>query len=208
MIDRPGGEGPALLTFGVFPDGLPRGCGVVRPNFRVSPGRRFAVKTVEGSVLIEKLGMGYLRQVSVFGALSEAGIEFLMTRGRILQLDAGEVLYEPGDRGDCFYVVLQGSLSFYQQHEGQLAHVRDLEVGEEMGFCAMIALHDRVGRPVAAGPCLVLEVTSGQFYDLHEERPTDFGLLLLNLARGMARTLRDVSDHVAEQALRQRRAAG
>ncbi len=166
------------------------------------------MKTVDGCALIDKLGMDCLRQVSVFGALSEDGIAFLMTRGRVLQLDAGEVLYQPGDRGDCFYVVLQGVLSFHQLHEGRLAHVRDVEMGEEVGFCAMIALHDRVGRPVAAGPCLVLEVTSAQFYDLHEERPTDFGLLLLNLARGMARTLRDVSDHVAEQALRRRRAAG
>lgn len=162
------------------------------------------MQTLDGKQLIEQPGMDALRQISVFGALSPQAVEFLLTRGRVLGLDEGEILYEPGDRGDCFYVVLQGALSFYQQHEGRLAHVRDVLVGEEMGFCAMIALHDRVGRPVVASRCLVLEVSSALFFDLHESYPTDFGLLLLNLARGMARTLRDVSDLVAEQALARR----
>ncbi len=159
------------------------------------------MKTLDGSERLGQLGLEYLGEISVFGALSPAAIEFLMTRGRVLQLDAGEALYESGDRADQFYVVLEGALSFYQAHDGQLAHVRDLEVGEEMGFCAMIALHDRVGRPVAARPSQVLEVSSDLFYALHESLPTDFGLLLLNLARGMARTLREVSDQVAEQRL-------
>lgn len=162
------------------------------------------MQAVDGQGTIERIGIDALRQVSVFGALSSPAIEFLMSRGRVLQLDEGDVLYEPGDRGDRFYVVLQGSLSFYQQHEGRLAHVRDLHVGEEMGFCAMVALHERVGRPIAADKGHVLEVSSALFYDFHEQFPADFGLLLLNLARGMARTLREVSDHVAEVHLRQR----
>lgn len=159
------------------------------------------MQILDGRELSERLGMDALRQISVFGALSPQAVEFLMVHGRVLALEKGEGLYEAGDRGDCFYVVIQGSLSFYQQHAGQLVHVRDVCVGEEMGFCAMIALHDRIGRPVAAGQCHVLEVGSALFYDLHEDYPTDFGLLLLNLARGMARTLRDVGDLVAEQAL-------
>lgn len=154
------------------------------------------MRTADGSETLGLLGLPYLRQISLFGALSPSAIEFLMTHGQVLQLEVGDALYELGDPGDKFFVVLQGALSFYQAHEGRLAHVRDLGVGEEMGFCAMIALHDRVGRPVAIAPTRVLEVTSALFYDLHQSLPSDFGLLLLNLARGMARTLRDVSDHM------------
>ena len=158
----------------------------------------------DGRGLIELLGIAQLQQLSVFGALSPQAIEFLIARGRVLRLDRDEVLYQPGDPGDCFYVVMQGSLSFHQQHRGQLAYVRDVQAGEEMGFCAMIALHDRVGRPVASESSCVLEVGCALFHDLHQQMPADFGLLLLNLARGMARTLRDVGDHVAEFHLRRR----
>lgn len=163
------------------------------------------MEIIGGKHLIDEMGMRYFQDASVFGALSPAALEFLLTGGRVLRLDAGEVLYEPGDRGDRFYVVLAGTLSYFQSHEGELAHIRKLGFGEEIGFCAMIALHARIGRPVAAENSLLLEVTSELFFDLHERYPTEFGLFLLNLSREMARTLRGVTDLVAGYRLALRR---
>ena len=108
------------------------------------------MKTVSGSSLMDRFGIDYLQGASVFGALSPDAIEFLLERGRVFALEKGDVVYEPGDKGDRFYVVLQGALSFYQFHLGEFAYIRDHQFGEEMGFVAMIALHDRVGRAVAA----------------------------------------------------------
>lgn len=155
------------------------------------------MKTVDGRDLVEQFGMHYLQGASAFGALSSTAIEFLMANGRALQLDKGDVLYEPGDKGDKFFVVLQGSLSFYQLQNGEFAHICEHRFGAEVGFVAMVALHDRLGRSVAAESSHVLEISCGLFYDLHEQHPTDFGVFLLNLSREMARTIRAVGDLVA-----------
>lgn len=46
--------------------------------------------------------MDYLQGAAVFGALSPAGIEFLLNSGCLLGLDKGDVVYEPGDKGIGF----------------------------------------------------------------------------------------------------------
>ena len=148
--------------------------------------------------------MPYFQEASVFGAVSPTAIEFLLDRGRALHLAKGEVVYEPGDKGDKFYVILQGSLSFYQFYQNEFAYIRDHLFGEEMGFVAMIALHDRIGKAVAAEDCYLLEISCGLFHELHERFPTDFGLFLLNLSREMARTIRDVSNLVVENEVAKR----
>lgn len=67
-----------------------------------------------------------------------------------------------------------------------------------MGFVSTIALHDRVGKGVAKGDTRVLEIDCALFYRLHEEQPTDFGLLMMNLARELARTVRRVDNIIVE----------
>lgn len=161
------------------------------------------MKTVDGRDLVEKFGIPYFQSAAAFGALSAAAIEFLMLNGRALELDTGDILYDAGDKGDRFYVVLQGSLSFHQAQQGKFTHICDQRFGAEIGFVAMIALHDRLGRSVAAENSLVLEISSGLFFDLHEQYPSDFGVFLLNLSREMARTIRDVGDFVARNQIAQ-----
>ena len=159
------------------------------------------MKTVTGASLIDRFGIDYFREAPVFGALSPAAIEFLLDNGRVLELDRGDVLFEPGDRAEKFFVVLQGALSFYHFHRGQYAFLRDHLFGEEIGYVAMIALHDRIGRAAARQDSRVLEISSGLFYRLHKAMPADFGLFVLNLSRAMARTIREVSNIVVEGAI-------
>lgn len=163
------------------------------------------MQTVSGTSLIDRFGMEYFQGAAAFGAVSPAAIEFLLDGGRVLQLKKGEVVYRPGDKGDRFYVILQGSLSFYQYYLDEFAYIRDHLFGEEMGFVAMIALHDRVGKAVAAEDAYLLEISCGLFHELHERFPVDFGLFLLNLSREMARTIREVSNIIVENEISKRR---
>lgn len=159
------------------------------------------METVNGNELIERFGMAYFQGASVFGALSADTVAFLLQRGRVLHLHEGDVVYEPGDPGDRFYVVLQGSLAFYQCHLGKFAFIRDHLFGEEMGFVAMIALHERIGRAVAREDGYVVEITAGLFHALQKHDPAQFGVFLLNLSREMARTIREVSNLIVENAI-------
>ena len=159
---------------------------------------------IKGSDLLERFEMDYFQDASIFGALSPEVIEYLLQNGRVYSVDKGEVIYKPGDKADKFLVILNGSVSFYQYHNGEFAYIRDHLFGEELGFVAMIALHDRVGKAVAAEDSIILEVTCTLFAELQRERPKDFAILLLNISREMARTIRDISNTVVDQKIAQR----
>ncbi|RVU32645.1 MULTISPECIES: Crp/Fnr family transcriptional regulator [Neptunomonas] len=148
--------------------------------------------------LLELIPLDRLKEASTFGALSGSAIEYLLHKGSLLKLSKGEALYQYGDPGGCFYVVLDGALAFYKHHEGKMLYIRDFCFGEELGFMAMVALHHRVGSAEAAEDTIVLEVSCGLFHDLHDTMPADFGVLLLNLSREMARVVRELENRIVK----------
>ncbi len=139
-----------------------------------------------------------LQQASIFGAISADTINWLVHEGKKKKLAAGEVLFEPGQRGDSFYIILDGKIALYNTDGQQFAHTRDYETGQQVGFVSVIALHDRIGKAVATIETVTLEIDYQLFYRLHNEHPADFGLMMLNLAREMARTIRAMGATIAQ----------
>ena len=64
---------------------------------------------------------------------------------------------------------------------------------------SLIALLVRVGRAVWHSVSLALDIYSIQFHAFHNDRPLDFGILMLNLAREMARSLRTADNMLVEK---------
>jgi len=152
---------------------------------------------VSPSSFIERYGLDYLRGASTLGALSEEALSYLIERGELFEMMPGETLFNIDDPVDCFYVILDGGIAFYKPSKEGRTHIRDYNFGMELGFVAMIGLHNRVGDAEAAKPTLILKVTCDLFNDLHQDLPNDFGILLLNLSREMSRRLRDADERLA-----------
>lgn len=161
-------------------------------------GQDNKVRNVSSSELIEEFGIDYFKNASTFGALSENAITFLLENGIICQLDTGEQLFAYDSPGDNFFVVLKGSIQFYKAGKHQPTHIRDYLFGQEIGSVAMIGLHNRSGEAFAGEESITLKVSCDLFHSLHEKFPTDFGILLLNLSREMARRLRESDEKLAE----------
>ncbi|MEH6628075.1 MAG: cyclic nucleotide-binding domain-containing protein [Motiliproteus sp.] len=157
------------------------------------------MKTVPCPDVLSRFSLEYFKAASTFGALSDDTLVWLLNHGKVLELTKDEILFKPGDRGDVFYVILQGTFAYYKNHLGKVAFIRNYKQGEQIGFMSMIALHNRVGSSVANDECLVLEVNNSLFHRLHETAPVDFGLLMMNLAREMARTLRSVDNILVDK---------
>jgi CRP-like cAMP-binding protein len=161
------------------------------------------MKSIDGQALWHALGARHFREMSTFGALPDSTVQRLLAEGKVWQLDKGEVLYRAGDRVYSFFVVISGKLAMYICAEDQHAFSRHHIRGEEVGFVAMIGLHDRVSTAVAAEETLVVEISSDQFLELHISEPEAFGLLLLNLSREMARGIRQLSSIIVQMSMQQ-----
>ena len=135
---------------------------------------------------------------SVFGAISVEATRFLLENGNIYQLAEGETVFQCGERGTSFFVVCEGELAYFKRYKGHETMTRRITFGEEVGFVARIGLHDHLGHADALQDSVVLEINAALFSDLHQHFPLDFGLMLMNLARELARTVRKLSDTIVE----------
>jgi len=156
------------------------------------------MKTVSVTDSEYDISISRLKEGSIFGALSEPAIQYLLDNGILKYAVKGDEIFSYGGKGGYFHIVLHGTLDFYKHHENKSILTRTICFGEVIGFVSMIALHDRVGNLYAHEDSLLLEISSHLFSDFHDDFPFDFGILLMNLSRDMARTIRTLSNVLVE----------
>ncbi len=144
------------------------------------------------------LSLDACREFSVFGALSDDSIEFLLSHGDCIELSKHEMLYHTGDPSNGFYVVLSGLLAFYKEHQGHSCLVRQYAPGEELGFVGMISLHPRAGWAQMHEAGRVLRVSDAIFHQLQQRNGHDFTLLLINLVRDKSRELTNANNMLVD----------
>jgi CRP-like cAMP-binding protein len=149
--------------------------------------------------LLKTRELSSFTNASVFGALQEESILWLLEQGEIRSMKQGECLFAKGQPGNSFHVILQGQVSYYKYHNGKYAYIREYCIGEQIGFMSLIALHDRVGRAECHNDTIALEIDNSLFQAFHNQYPREFGILMINLAREMARSLRSVDNLLVEK---------
>lgn len=156
------------------------------------------MKTVLSQQTQYDISPSHLKKGSIFGALSDSAIYFLLENGVLHEAKKDDEVFAYDSKGGSFYAVLHGNLDFYKHHDDRITRTRTIQFGEAIGFVSMIALHERVGTLYALEECLLLEISSLLFSDLHDQYAFDFGILLMNLSRDMARTIRVLSDDLVD----------
>jgi len=156
------------------------------------------MKTLTVYELHQRFSSEYVQGLSTFGAISEDVVKRLLAEGEIFELERGETLYEVGSSVDEFYVILSGRIALYHHYHDKPKLTHYYGPGQQIGFVGLIALHARKGTAVADERCCILSISSKQYYDLYQTSSEAFGLLTLNLAREMARTIGEMGDLIAE----------
>jgi CRP-like cAMP-binding protein len=147
------------------------------------------MKILAADETIDKLGWDCLNELSTFGALSNDVIIELLHKGVIRHYRKGEYLTRLDQVAEDFQVVLSGCLAYYRRFEGCDVLTRQFGQGEQVGFDLMIGLLNHNGTDVAQQESLVLDISREQFVKLHVDFPADFGLLMINLSRELAREI-------------------
>lgn len=155
--------------------------------------------------LLQRLDIDACRELATFGALSDECILALLDEGEILALAPGEKIERHDEPADDFQIVLAGRMAFYKRAEGCQVLTRYFHAGEQIGFDLMIGLIPHNGTDVAEEPTLLLSIDKPLFYRLHVEHPEDFGLLMINLARELAREIEILEDLITDVAPGSRR---
>lgn len=144
---------------------------------------------------------GFCQRLSMFGALSQESLNFLLQQGDLLAVQVGDELFSVGDNSDTFYVIINGAVRFYQQrdHDGERVPLRLYVAGEQIGFVGMIGLHERRGDAIVEQEGCLLQISSALFHQLCEQYPEMFMIFLINITREMSREISHLDQMYADK---------
>jgi len=147
------------------------------------------MEILDTDAAMERLGWECLNELSTFGALSNEVVANLLHNGIIRHYQEGEYVARIERVAESFQVLLSGRIAYYRHFDDCDVLTRHFHQGEQMGFDQMIGLFTQNGTVVVLEDSLVLDISNQQFSRLRIDFPADFGLLMINLARELAREI-------------------
>jgi len=135
-----------------------------------------------------------LQEMSIFGGCTPASIELLLERARALRVDRGDFFFREGDAGTSAFVLERGEVAIVKRFEGEDYFLRTLEAGTCFGEVALMDFFPRSASVAAVTDCRALEFHARDLLELARKDPEQFSLVYMNIARELARRLRDANE--------------
>jgi CRP/FNR family cyclic AMP-dependent transcriptional regulator len=140
-----------------------------------------------------------LRELGLFGGLDQELLEFLSLNLKILHCPAEYLIFEENDVAREFYVLLRGEVEVFKvQKRGSEARLATLSPGHWFGEMSVLDVRPRSAGVRALTTCRLLIVTARDLDALYRRDLRSYTLVVLNVARELARRLRLVDELVAD----------
>ena len=132
-----------------------------------------------------------LRDVGLFGALSDEFLEHLCATLEVKRLLPGELVFREGDPAREMYVVLDGEMEVLKKsRRGRETRVAILGPNDCFGEMSIIDMQNRSASVRALAPSRLLRVTTEDMDSLYRHDLKSYTLIVLNIARDLSRRLR------------------
>lgn len=141
-----------------------------------------------------------LRDIGLFGGLSDESLERLASQLPELRAEPGKVVVREGDLATEMFVVIAGELEVVKQAtDGSTVRVALLGPGDWFGEMTIIDVQPRSASVRALAPSVLLSMSADQVDRLlYRVALKDYSLLIMNIARELSRRLR-VADGILAQ---------
>ena len=139
-----------------------------------------------------------LRDIGLFGGLDDESLDALTGELRASLFDPGALVMKEGDHAREMFVVLSGELEVVRHSaNGSEGRVALLGPGNWVGEMSIIDPQPRSASVRALAPSILLVVTTEDLDRLYRRDMKSYLLVVLNIAREMARRLRVADGMIA-----------
>ncbi|RXK55366.1 cyclic nucleotide-binding domain-containing protein [Oleiharenicola lentus] len=133
----------------------------------------------------------FIRRLPVMAGLDDEAVQFLQGLASEETHAAGSVIVREGAPGDRMYFVRSGRVRVMKAPAVQLA---EFGPGDFFGEMSLVESVARSASVIALEPTRVCTLRGVDFYKLYRQRPEQYGIVMLNIARDLARRLRHIDD--------------
>jgi CRP-like cAMP-binding protein len=132
-----------------------------------------------------------LRNIGLFGALSDEVLATLAGMLTVVLPQIGEMIFREGDEGNAMYVVLNGEMEVTKQsRNGVDARVAVLGPGDWFGEMSIVDIQPRSATVRALAPGRLVRISAADLDSLYRHDVRSYAIVVLNLARELSRRLR------------------
>lgn len=137
----------------------------------------------------------FLHHLPVMAGLSEKALQFLGGMAGEERYAAGRVIVQEGAPGDRVFFICEGRARVVKDHGAQAPVVlAELGPGEYFGEMSLVESVVRSASVVALEPVRAFTLKGTSFYQLYRTQPDQYGIVVLNIARDLARRLRALDE--------------
>lgn len=116
-------------------------------------------------LLLEKVLL--LKSLSIFRETPETTLSELAPLMQEEQVEAGAIIFEENDPGDCMYIILSGEIQI-KKGKTELAVLKEKEV---FGELSLLDAETRSATASAKTDCVLYKIGHEPFYELIDSRP-------------------------------------
>jgi CRP-like cAMP-binding protein len=132
-----------------------------------------------------------LRDIGLFGALSDDVLGHLAKTLKAVRVQPGEAIFREGDPAHEMYVVLEGEIEVLKRsRRGRDWRVAILGPADCFGEMSVIDMQPRSATVRALAPSRLLKMTTADMDELYRFDLKSYTLIVLNIARDLSRRLR------------------
>lgn len=136
-----------------------------------------------------------LQGVPIFAGLSEEAIDLLVKHVREIHAQPGDFLVREGESGNRFYLIESGLVRVVKQVDTpQEVELAQLGAHDFFGEMCILETLPRSASVQALEETKVFALSSLDFLYLYEQLPSEYGILVLNLARDLSRRIRHLDE--------------
>lgn len=139
-----------------------------------------------------------LREVGLFGGLSDAALAEVVRDHDVIELAPGDIVFREGAPGRDMFVVLDGDVELLRTVRGAEAHVASRSRNDWFGEMSMLDILPRASTARAVQSVRLLRLTAHDLDLLYRRDPKAYTLMVLNMAREMSRRLRAADSLLAD----------
>lgn len=149
-------------------------------------------------ILTNSLLFDALSATPVLVGLNDAALELLAREGIVRDFVPGDAIVREGEEGHSLFIMAEGDVEVIKNqggvHEAKLATLRSRTFFGEM--CVVDPV-PRAATVVALTNVKAIEIKAATLYHLFQQMPAQYSVVILNLARDMARRLRSLDEAFA-----------
>ncbi len=151
----------------------------------------------EGFMLLTVEKVLFLKSVPLFASLEGEEVASLAEIAKEEDAEENKVIFEAGEAGEEFYVVVGGRLKVYRGAPGHEVLLAELGARECFGEMALLDAEPRSASVSTLEPCQLLKINAEDFRELLYEKPK----ISMEIMRILARRLRHADVEMEERVL-------